>query len=563
MYVQCSRVYQKKSKTLSFNRKLVESYRDPQTRKPRNRTVKKLEQLPILERARLILQHGGSKHLRTNEWQELNKAGDFSHAQVDVKVGDVYSGAGSAVAYYNFQESGLLSALSDRLSKTTLKVVRELVLHQLLNPGSKSHFIKARKCEYLYGLEGKPPLSETTLYRAMDELESQFVTIREKMNTLKERKGPILLYDLSNSYFCGTKAELGGYGQSKEKRHDRHIVTYGLVTDQQGQPLDIKVWKGGTADANTVVGQFTDWQAHYRAEKGIWIADRGMSGEENIAEVTSMGLDYITGVPGPAQIALLKEQTETSPGLFDQRGLTEFEHENKRYVLCRHDNKGFRRESQYTKNRRKVYQALSKVRASPQNKNKEKLYHRAMKALEQYSQTPFWEIEVKPFPGKGIKAQPRYQLIFKLNRHQVKLYNQIGHYYLLQTSLDKQTCPAQQVHENYKGLHRIEQCFRQLKDSLDIRPIRHWREKRIKAHIYLSFLSLWLLKYIERQWRKKKITSDVKTTLCYWNDNIKLCQLLDRNNQQVNLKWNWGENARHTIKEIESYGELFAIKPLL
>jgi len=564
MYVQCSRVYQKKSKTLSFNRKLVESYRDPETKKPRNRTVKKLEQLPILERARLILQHGGSKHLRADEWEELNKAGDFSHDQVILKVGDVYSGAGSAVAHYNFRESGLLSTLSSQLSKSTLKVVKELVLHQLLNPGSKSHFIKARRSEYLYGLEGKPSLSETTLYRAMDELESQFATIKEQMNRLKERKNRILLYDLSNSYFCGTKAELGGYGQSKEKRHDRFIVTYGLVTDQQGQPLDIKVWKGGTADANTIIGQFTDWQTHYQAEKGIWIADRGMSGEQSIAEVTSMGLDYITGVPGSTQIALLKAQTETSPELFDRQGLAEFEQEGKRYVLCKHNSKGYRRESQYANNRRKAYQALLKIQSSPQNTNKEKLYHRAMKVLEQYSQTPFWEIEISPLPPVKDKiSKTRYQLTFKLNRAQVKLYNQIGHYYLLQTNLNKQTYPAQQVQENYKGLHRIEKCFRELKSSLDIRPIRHWKEKRIKAHIYLSYLSLWLLKHIESQWRQKKITSDVKSTLSYWNDSLKLCQLLDQNNQQVSLKWNRGENANHIINEVENYGELAAIKPLL
>jgi len=554
MYVQCSRVYQKKSGTLSLNRKLVESYRDLETKKPRNRTVKN---------ARLILQHGGSKHLRADEWEELNKAGDFIHPKVNLKVGDIYSGAGSAVAYYNFRESGLLSVLSGQLSTSTLRVVKELVLHQLQSPGSKSHFIKARKHQYLYGLEGRPPLSATSLYRAMDELEARFTSINTQVNSLTQRKDPILLYDLSNSYFCGKKAELGGYGQSKEKRHDRYIVTYGLVTDQQGKPLDIKVWKGGTADANTIVGQFTGWQAHYQAKKGIWIADRGMSGEQNIAEVTNMGLDYITGVPGSSQIALLKVQTETSPELFDQQELAEFENKGKRYILCKHDSKGYRRESQYGNNRRKAYQALLTIQNSSQNKSKEKLYHRAMKALEQYSQTPFWKIEVNPLPLKDKNSPTRYRLAFKLNRHQVKIYNQIGHYYLLQTNLNKQTCPAQQIQDNYKRLHRIEKCFRELKSSLDIRPIRHWKEKRIKAHIYLSYLSLWLLKYIEGKWREKQITSDVKTILWSWNSTLKLCQLLDQDNKQVKLKWNSGENAHHTIQEIESYGELPAIKALL
>ncbi len=563
MYLQCSRVYQKKSGTLSLNRKLVEAYRDPLTKKPRNRTVKKLEQLPILERARLILQYGGQKHLRADEWQELNNAGDFTRDDINLKVGDVYSGAGTAVAYYHFAESGLRAALSSQLSKSSSRVIMELVLHQLLCPSSKSHFIRTRKSGYIYGLEGKSTLSETTLYNAMDELEDKFTNITGQMNALNQKEDPILLYDLSNSYFCGSKAELGGYGQSKEKRHDRYIVTYGLVTDRQGQPLDIKVWKGGTADANTVVGQFTDWKTHYQAERGIWIADRGMSGEENISEVTNMGLDYITGVPGTSQIALLKVQTETSPELFDQQGITEFENRGKRYILCKHDTKGYRRENQYAKNRRKAYQALLKIKNSPQNKSKEKLYHRAMKILEQYNQTPFWKIEVNPLPIKENETQPRYQLTFTLNRIQVKMYNQIAHYYLLQTNLTKQQYPAKKIQQHYKELHQVERCFRQLKSALNIRPIRHWREKRIKSHIYLAFISLWLLKYIEARWHKKEITSEVKTSLSVWNDNLKLCQLIDENNKQVSLKWNKGENARNTIKEIEAYGEFPAIKALL
>jgi hypothetical protein len=75
MYVQCSTV-KRKGKD-GRNRKLVEAYRDPQTGQPRNRTVQKLEKLPILERSRLIFKHGGQKYLDTEEWKALVDAGDF------------------------------------------------------------------------------------------------------------------------------------------------------------------------------------------------------------------------------------------------------------------------------------------------------------------------------------------------------------------------------------------------------------------------------------------------------------------------------------------------------
>lgn len=563
MYVQCSKVYQKKTGTLSLNRKLVESYRDPKSGKPRNRTVKKLEKLPILERARLIFQHGGAKHLRDEEWRELKKAGDLIPKKVaNLKVGDVYSGAGMAVGHFHLLGSGLWSTLSKHLSKGAARTIKEFVLHQIHYPSSKHHFVESRKNEYLYALEGRNPLSNTSVHRAMNELEEAFTNIKDELNQEREREGELLLYDLSNSYFCGTKAELGGYGQSKEKRHDRYIVTYGLVTDKQGQPMDIKVWKGGTADAKTVVDQFTDWQSHYHAERGIWIADRAMSGEQNIAQITDLGLDFITGVPSTAQIAMLKSQQEESPGLFDQTGLAEFQYNHVRHIVCKHDSKGYRRERNYAKNRRRVYNELLRIQASSHNKNKEKLYHRAMKALEKYGQNAFWEIEVKAISKEDNQPQ-RYKLYFKLNREQVKLYNKIAHYYLLQTSLCKENHSADFIHKSYKELHRVERCFRELKDSLHIRPIYHYRKKKIKAHIYLSYLSLWLIKYIEKQWNQREIFSSVKQTLANWDRNVKLCQMLDENNVQVSLKWNRGENAKKAIEEIKQHGELKAIQALL
>lgn len=92
MYIQASTV-KRKGKD-GRNRKLVEAYRDPKTGKPRNRTVRKLEGLPILERARLIYRHGGSKHLDAEEWVALQQAGDLHKPEITLQVGDCYAGGG-------------------------------------------------------------------------------------------------------------------------------------------------------------------------------------------------------------------------------------------------------------------------------------------------------------------------------------------------------------------------------------------------------------------------------------------------------------------------------------
>jgi hypothetical protein len=105
MYIQCSTV-KRKGKD-GRNRKLVESYRDPKTGQPRNRTVQKLEKLPLLERSRLILKYGGQKYLDSEEWKALSDAGDFTQSDRPTHVGDSFRGAGNWVLLQYFKKRTL------------------------------------------------------------------------------------------------------------------------------------------------------------------------------------------------------------------------------------------------------------------------------------------------------------------------------------------------------------------------------------------------------------------------------------------------------------------------
>ena len=551
MYIQCSTV-KRKGKD-GRNRKLVEAYRDTQTGKPRNRTVQKLETLPILERSRLILKHGGQKYLTPEEWGVLVSAGDFTLPDHPTYLGDSYRGAGNWVALHYVKETGLESLLKKHLGNKAGAVVREMITMQLLDTGSKLSYVQKRKHTLTYVLDGKSTYGEDVFYRALDVLEEKFEAIRDDLNATYPPSGRLLLYDLSNSYFCGSRAELGGYGDSKEKRHDRYIVSYGLVTSEDDLPLDIKVWKGGTADVATVGKTFADWKKKYHTSDAIWVADRSMSDEATLEEVTRLGLSYITGLPGTSQLALLEQIHEDCPELFDQQ-LTEFTQDDQRYILCRHHQKGFRREKQNHHYLRKAYEALKKIQASPQNANKEKLCHRAMKVLEQCHQTKCWELAFETFQDK--KGKDRYRLTFKLNRKQFQARNIIGHYYLLKTDLSATTLTSQEAQHYYKSLLKAERCFRTFKSDLDIRPVRHRKAKRIKSHIYLTFLTLWLTRYIERNWRAKGVRAEVPTKLKAWDQSMMIHEILDKQTHQlVELQWNQGPSAKSTLEEMATCGE--------
>lgn len=564
MFIQCSTV--KRNGKISRNRKLAESYRDPVTKQPRVRTVQKIETLPIAERAKIIYEHGGKKHLTSEEWNVLNDSGLLSNeTKLDFEVGDIYKGAGSAVAFEHLKKSGLFSVLDKHLSRRASEILRELIIHQLLYPKSKLSFVKQRRSNIVYLLGGKREFKEDIVYQALDELSLEFDKIKkglnERLNTENQR---FLLYDLSNSFFTGTKAELGGRGHSKEKRHDRFIVTYGLVMNHNNMPLDIRIWKGGTADSKTVLGTFKEWKEYYlpnhkdKNTQAIWLADRSMSGEPTLDEIKQIGLNYITGLPGSTQQALLLLKQKHQAELFDKINLTSFEHEGKRYVLCRHQSKGYRRENQSFTRRRKVYEELKKIQRTPQNKDNKKLYHRAMKVLEKYKQTAFWDIKIDNI--KNTKEQKRYILNFSLNKEAVIAHDKIGHYYLLQTDLNQKQIDDQQVMESYKELIKVEKSFKDIKSQIKIRPIRHWKEHKITGHMYLCYLSLWLSKYIENKWREKGLTTEVGRTLIEWDNELVLCEKIDQNQNVIETKWNQGKNAKQTQEILKIYGEYGALK---
>jgi transposase len=436
-----------------------------------------------------------------------------------------------------------------------------MITLQILDPDSKLSYVKKRQASLNYLLEGKRDYHEDTFYGALDKLDEAFVSLREQLNAATPATSRVLLYDLSNSYFCGTQAELGGYGHSKEKRHDRYMVSYGLVTREDGTPLDIRVWKGGTADAKTVHQTFCNWKADYHACQAIWIADRSMSDEGTLEEVREMDLSYITGLPGTAQRAVLSKMQESQPSLFDQQ-LTEFTHNERRYILCRHQHKGYREEKANHRNLRKVYDALKHIRKTPQNADKQKLYHRAMKVLEKYRQTHCWRLSFEQYQDQ--KGKTRYRLVYQFDRRAFKAHNAIAHYYVLQTDLSSQALSPVEAQQFYKRLLTVERNFRTVKSDMEIRPVRHRKASRIRGHIYLNFLALWLVKQIELAWKAKGQHDEVAAKLRHWDSRMMIHELVDEQSGQVmEWQWNTGVAAQEVFQEAQRFGEMGSDPPHL
>jgi transposase len=111
------------------------------------------------------------------------------------------------------------------------------------------------------------------------------------------------------------------------------------------------------------------------------------------------------------------------------------------------------------------------------------------------------------------------------------------------------------VVDSYQDLIKVERSFRDLKTHIEIRPMRHWRERRIKSHIFLCFLSLWLNKYIKKCWLNQGIKSEVTPKLIQWDLDLCLCEKVNSKGSMIETKWSNGRRARATIAEMRKYGE--------
>ena len=121
----------------------------------------------------------------------------------------------------------------------------------------------------------------------------------------------VFLYDITSSYFKGTQNQLAAFGYSRDGKKNKKQITIGLITDSEGFPLKIEVFKGNVNDHKTVIKQLKDLRENFGAERIIFVGDRGMKiryNLEKMAEAERSNIDYITGLTKDEIKQLMKNE---------------------------------------------------------------------------------------------------------------------------------------------------------------------------------------------------------------------------------------------------------------
>ncbi|MFV1962855.1 MAG: IS1634 family transposase [Acidimicrobiia bacterium] len=266
----------------------------------------------------------GEKLVSIDELFEIVEDGSPSHGHVEAVV--------TAMKRLGF--ANLIAARSSRQRD----LVIAMVAARILKPQSKLATTRWWSSTTLPDMLGIGDADEDDLYNAMDWLLERQDNIEKKLASRHLEEGGLALYDLTSSYFEGSKCPLAALGHNRDGKKGKLQVNYGLLTNEQGIPVAVSLFEGNSGDPKTLMPQVYKMRDHFEIGKFVLVGDRGMITQKQVDALREIeNVDWLTAMR-PGAIRKLVESGWIQMGLFDERNLFEIEHPDwpgERLIACR------------------------------------------------------------------------------------------------------------------------------------------------------------------------------------------------------------------------------------
>ncbi len=318
-------------------------------------------------------------------------------------------------------------------------------------------------------------------YAALDFLDEHRKQIEEALYSRRRKPSRLFFYDITSTYFEGRKAEPARFGYSRDHRSDRKQVVIGLVTDSDGVPICVEVFEGNTRDCSTVKSKIDDLKNRFNVAEACFVGDRGMKTEANIEHLRAEGLDFILALHHREVLKLVEEHGPTQMGLFDERNIADINVGDRRLVVCRNPIAGGD-----TKRRRDELLRLTEEKLERLRIRVEKGGLKKPDAIRKVVDRPFARWKTEKFFKINIEES---SFSFERNQETINAAARLDGVYVIETTLSADEMGDEDIQNSYKLLQLVERAFRCSKEELCVRPVFHWKESRIRGHVFLCFLS--------------------------------------------------------------------------
>ena len=363
-----------------------------------------------------------------------------------------------------------------------------MVCQRLLRAGSKLSATRQFELTTLGEELAVGGATEAELLAAMDWLLARQPRIEQALARRHLSEGGFVLYDLSSSYLEGRKCPLAALGYPRDGKRGKLQISYGLTCSPEGRPVAVEVFDGAIHDDKTLPGALERIKHRFRIERVVVCGDRGMVTEANIATLKAHGFDWVTALRAP-QVQALVEQGELQLSLFDETNLAEIASERypgERLVVCRNPHVARERARKREALLTATEQELAKVKASvdnPRGRLHEKpaglIGERAGRVVNRFKVAKHFQLTI---------ADGRFD--YHRREEAIAAEAALDGFYVLRTSVGVDDLSAQAVVRAYKLLAHAERAFRAMKSpELEIRPLHHRLEDRVRAHVFLCMLA--------------------------------------------------------------------------
>ena len=383
-----------------------------------------------------------------------------------------------------------------------------LIISRVIRPGSKLSTLTWWADTTLGADLGVADASTDDIYAAMDWLEHRQDAIEAKLAArhLAPQANPskMALFDLSSSWLEGRCCPLAARGYSRDAKKGKLQIEYGLLTDPSGRPVAVRVFPGNTGDPGAFTEIVTVVRDKFRLAKMVMVGDRGMITSARIQAMNQAedgtqrpdAYEWITALRAPAIRKLMADDGPLQLSLFDQQDLAEITSEDfpgERLIACRNP-----------------------VLAADRARTREEL----LAATEKLLAPIITRVQAGRLQGAGPIGVEVGKVItkYKTGKHftvtitddslavtrkqdQIDAEAALDGFYVLRTPVPAAELDASAVVTAYKNLKYVERDFRHIKsDDLDLRPVFHRLEERVKAHVLICMLACYLTWHLRRAW---------------------------------------------------------------
>jgi hypothetical protein len=343
------------------------------------------------------------------------------------------------------------------------------------------------------------------IYAAMDWLKDRQDDIEKQLAARHLTEGGIAMFDLSSSWVEGQHCELAAYGYSRDGKRGKPQIEYGLLTDKEGRPVAVRVFPGNTADPKAFPEAVDAVRTSFALKRVIMVGDRGMITSARITDLRKLqGMAWITCLRHPAIKKLMAGDGPLQLSLFDEQDLAEItapDFPGERLIACRNPYEAAKR----ARTRESLLAAteadLAKVAAraaAGRLKDPDKIGVAAGKIINKRKVAKHFLLDI----GDRRIAWRRDQAAIDAEAATDGIY-------VIRTPVPPDTLDAPGAVAAYKDLARLERDSRHIKaEDLDLRPIFHRLEDRVKAHVLVCMLACYLTWHLRQAWAPLTFTDE-------------------------------------------------------